>query len=82
MSKALSVESRIDVKGKIRPIRFEWDGQSYQIDSIGRRWKDKRGEHILVMIQPGNRVLELLYAQDADGWEILKGVEKLKGKRI
>jgi len=56
------------------PRSFVYQGQEFQVDSIGRRWQAEDGEHILVMIQPNDRVLELLYA--AGVWHLLRGYSR------
>jgi len=68
----IDVTSRFDRKGKIIPVTFELEGKEYRVDGVGRRWEDEKGEHILVMVQPNNRVYELLF-KSADGvWWMVK----------
>jgi hypothetical protein len=50
------------------PRSFVYLGQEFQIDSIGRRWQADGGEHVLVMIQPNDRVFELLHAGGFGTW--------------
>jgi hypothetical protein len=59
----LQVTIRTNSKGKVIPLRINWEGKELSILGIGRRWYLEDGEHILVMI-PGDRVVELVYRQD------------------
>jgi hypothetical protein len=63
----IEVSARFDSRGKAFPLMFTWQEQTYQVDSLGRRWDDEQGQHILVMI-PGGRVFELLYAPLEGHW--------------
>jgi hypothetical protein len=62
----IQVSAHFDLDGKITPTVFTWQGHQYTIESIGRRWRDEQGTHILVMI-PGGRVFELLF-ESAEGY--------------
>jgi len=66
--KAIEVQAQIDGQGQVMPRRFTWQGQETRVDAIGRRWQDEDGEHILVMVQPGDRVYELLHGADEKWW--------------
>jgi hypothetical protein len=56
-----------DAQGHLTPLSFSWHGRSFPVDSIGRRWRDERGEHILVMI-PVELVCELLFSSEESRW--------------
>jgi hypothetical protein len=63
----IEVTARYDENGKPFPTLFRWKDQSYRVDSVGRRWEDGVGEHILVLV-PGGRVYELLLSSADDRW--------------
>lgn len=63
----VEVIARFDSDGKVYPQRFVWQGQSYPVDSVGRRWLDGTDEHILVMDTTG-RVFELIFARLESLW--------------
>jgi len=62
-----NVTARFDPQGKIIPLSFTWRGSTYTVDSIGRRWQDEAGLHILVMA-PAEQVYELVYAPGEQHW--------------
>ena len=67
----IEVHARFDSSGKAIPTKFFWQGQHYFIESIGRRWKDSQGVHILV--QTGaQQVYELLYHGEIEEWWLVK----------
>ncbi len=72
MGQPIEVTARFDRRGKAIPTEFERDGISFPIVSVGRRWKEADGEHILVMVAPDDSVYELLYIRDDGGWELVK----------
>lgn len=57
------VTARTNPTGKIIPLRISWQGKDLPILGIGRRWFSSDAEHLLVMV-PGDRVIELLYRHD------------------
>lgn len=63
----IEVIARFTEDGKLYPQRFSWQGIDYTVESTGRHWKDQDGLHILVMV-PGERVLELIYQADQGLW--------------
>jgi hypothetical protein len=67
----IKVNAHIDLDGNIIPLKFTWEGHHYTPDSIGRRWHDEKGAHILVMI-PGGRVFELLYVSEEGYWYLAR----------
>ena len=66
----IDVTAEFDSQGKIIPLKFTWKGTSFPVDSIGRRWEDDRGQHVLVMI-PGGRAFELLYTHSERAWFLI-----------
>lgn len=67
----VEVAALFDGTGLARPLNFTWRGQTYAVVSTGRRWTDERGQHILVMV-PGDRVFELLFAPAGSRWYLLR----------
>jgi hypothetical protein len=65
----VEVIARFDLDGVITPVRFAWRQVEYPITSIGRRWDDESGQHILVMV-PGDRVFELIYQTSSGMWQL------------
>lgn len=66
---AVEVMARWDTQGEVTPIQFRWQGSLYGIESVGRRWRDESGLHILVM-PSGERVYELIFQPDQMKWFI------------
>ncbi len=66
---AVEVVARHDADGRLTPLSFTWQGQSFPVASSGRRWQDERGEHILVMI-PFERVCELMFVPTEGRWYV------------
>lgn len=67
----IDVQARFDSSGKAIPIRFCWQEQDYLVESIGRRWRDAQGLHILVQIHT-QLVYELLYQAESEQWWLVK----------
>ncbi len=61
----VDVIARFDDQGQAHPLQFVWDGGTYLIEAVGRRWDDEAGRHMLVMAPSGD-VLELVF-QAAEG---------------
>ena len=68
------VKARFDPQGNVIPVRFEWRGQSFLVESIGRRWQLKDGLHILVMVS-GGRAFHLRFNANQDQWHLIRGGE-------
>jgi hypothetical protein len=66
----IDVSAHIDSEGKMTPFGFTRKGIYYPVDSIGRRWEDENGQHILVMI-PGGRTFEIFYASRERAWYLI-----------
>lgn len=56
----VEVTARFDARGELAPLQVVQAGRAWRVESIGRRWEDETGRHILVML-PGARVVELVY---------------------
>lgn len=67
--KAIEVTARFEADGQVVPLQFIWDGHTYPVNQVGRRWQDAAGEHFLVMI-PGEKVVELVFSQTESLWFI------------
>ncbi len=63
----MEVTARFSSDGKITPISFKHQSHLYQVDAVGRSWTDDKGHHILVLV-PGERVFELVFAPQSGGW--------------
>jgi len=63
----VEVVARFDDQGQARPLQFTWQGRSYLVDGIGRRWQDANGEHVLALVQSGV-VFELIYQAEERRW--------------
>lgn len=72
----IEVEANPGPDGACFPRSFVYQGQHFQVDSIGRRWQAEDGEHVLVMIQPNDRVFELVYARDI--WHLKRGYSAMQ----
>lgn len=68
----IEVSSRVNQAGEQVPFSFTWEGKSYRVDGVGRRWVENGGEHILVMVQPNNQVYELRYEPEGDRWQLVR----------
>jgi hypothetical protein len=69
---AIEVTVRFDSQGKIIPLSFIWEMQTYRVDSIGRPWSGEDGNHILVLT-PGNRAHHLLFMPEKGVWYRIRG---------
>jgi hypothetical protein len=72
LGQPIEVTARYDRGGKAIPTEFVWDGVRFAIVSVGRRWKEADGEHILVMVAPDDSVHELLYSPNDGRWQLVK----------
>jgi len=68
----IEVTARVNQEGMRIPFSFTWKGVTFRVDSVGRRWLEEDGEHILVMVRPDNQVFELLYEVEGDAWGLVK----------
>ncbi|MEK6222238.1 MAG: hypothetical protein N2D54_08320 [Chloroflexota bacterium] len=68
----IEVVEKITADGQVHPQSFIWAEKDYQIDSVGRRMNVEKGEHMLVMIQPDNLVLEFFHQHVDDTWFIVR----------
>jgi len=58
----------------VLPLSFRWQEKIFKVDSIGRRWDAKDGEHILVM-DMDSRVFHLVYNSDQTTWHLIRSGE-------
>jgi hypothetical protein len=63
----IEVITRTGQAGETFPVSFSWQGNTYTVQDIGRRWTDLQGEHILVLT-PQKRTYELIYSINRVGW--------------
>ncbi len=59
----IEVEARFDAQGNPRPTRVWLDGEPHPVTDIGRSWRDAQGQHVLVMVPPGQTLHLLLTPQ-------------------
>jgi hypothetical protein len=78
----IEVTARVNQAGERIPFSFTWKGVAYRVDSVGRRWVGEDGEHVLVMVRPGNQVFELLYDFAHDVWGIVKKHEPPRRQKV
>ncbi len=64
---AIEVTARFDEQGTISPLHFTWKGGIYRVESIGRRWLDESGQHVLVMASDGH-FYELIFQSGEGRW--------------
>jgi hypothetical protein len=67
----IEVTASFDKNSTITPLHFTWKGNIYRVESIGRRWLDDTGQHILVMVSSG-RIYELTFMSREGLWYIGK----------
>ena len=67
MELPVEVQGRFDMQGLAHPSAFTWEGETIIVASIGRRWQDDTGQHILVMDHQ-DHVYELVFSSREDGW--------------
>jgi hypothetical protein len=65
----IEVTARFDEHGTITPLQFSRKGGTYPVESTGRRWRDDKGFHILVMVS-SDRIYELIFRSDEGRWYI------------
>ncbi len=68
---------RWEKDGAISPLRFSWGGRSWQVDSVGRSWRDDTGCHILCTVG-GAAVYELILTP-ALAWQVRPPAGPLAG---
>jgi len=66
----IEVTARFDEDGLITPLEVVKNGVCYHVESTGRSWQGKSGEHILVMVV-GNRVMHLLFRLSDRKWYLI-----------
>ena len=67
----IEVTARFISKGGIFPVSFKWQEKIFKVDSIGRRWDAKDGEHILVM-DMDSKVFHLVYNSAKTAWQLIR----------
>jgi hypothetical protein len=65
----IEVNVRYDTKGRPVPVTITWEGNTYRVEFLGRRWSDEQGEHILVMLT-GRKVVHLLRTPAGDWLQV------------
>jgi len=52
------VEAHFDEEGGITPRRFAWRGSSFQVEGVGRRWREG-DERCFAIMAAGGKTFEL-----------------------
>jgi hypothetical protein len=77
----VSVEARFDEEGTATPIAFTWQGRTYHISDVGRRWVETNAPHrlyhCLVMI-PTGETFDLCLDTSTLQWRIVRAWERPK----
>ena len=68
----IELTAHFDKQGTITPLHFTWKGGVYRLESIGRRWVDEAGQHILGMVTNG-QIYELTFESGEGRWYIEPG---------
>jgi hypothetical protein len=76
----IEVRTRTDQEGTLIPFECILGEKTYRVMGIGRRWQIEDGEHLLVMF-PGDRVVELLHRSD-DTWWLIKDHSAQRGNLV
>jgi hypothetical protein len=63
----IEVTARWEEDGQVTPVQFRLKGTPLQVETIGRRWKDEAGLHVLVKAF-GGRTFELVFDPAAMKW--------------
>jgi hypothetical protein len=63
----IRVQADFDPQGQIRPRAFVYQGRSVAVDSIGRQWQARDGQHMLVM-DPYLQHYHLVFQPDSGEW--------------
>ena len=77
----VSVEARFDEEGKVTPTALTWQGRTYHISDVGRRWVETNAPHrlyhCLVMI-PTGETFDLYLDTSTLQWRIVRAWERPK----
>ncbi len=68
----ITVEARFTAGGEITPQRFEWQGHSFAVEGVGRRWRGQ-GERCFNVVAMGGRLFELRLNEQTLCWSIVRG---------
>jgi hypothetical protein len=63
----IQVVAHIDAQGQIWPRSFVFQGRNISVDSIGRQWQARDGQHTLVMDR-NRQTYHLIYQSDCGEW--------------
>ena len=69
------VEARFDQEGHIAVRRFAWQRRLYVVTGQGRQWVAADGRHLLLMTT-GERVFEIVYAEETGLWRVVRAPEE------
>jgi len=81
MNEAVAVEARFDKEGTVIPTALTWEGRTYTISDLGRRWMETEGSHQLyhcLVMTPTGETFELCLNTATLQWRILRVWERPK----
>jgi hypothetical protein len=68
----IGVEAHFDIEGQITPRRFEWQGNLFAVEGVGRRWTEG-SERCFNVMAMGGRLFELRLDEETLCWSIARG---------
>jgi hypothetical protein len=80
MRELITVETRLDADGDLRPESFLWRGRRYAVLNHGRRWEQAGQLHFLVQ-DSRQGTYELAFEPEAGRWSVLRAPEDFGPKR-
>lgn len=81
INEPVSVTARFDEEGTVTPTAFTWQGRTYLISDVGRRWMEANGPHLLyhcLIMTPASETFELCLDASTLQWRIVRALEKPK----
>jgi hypothetical protein len=76
----VSVEARFDEEGTVIPTAFTWQGRTYPISDVGRRWTETNAPHLYhcLVMTPTSETFELCLDTSTLQWRIVRAWERPK----
>ena len=81
INESVSVEARFDEEGRVIPTAFTWQGQTYHLSDMGRRWAETDGPHRLyhcLVMTPTMETFELCLDTSTLQWRLVRAWERPK----
>lgn len=70
MDKPIQVEAVRDSSERLTPQAFTFEGETFAVHQIGRRWDDGKWQHTLVMSGDG-QTWDLAFSVDTGAWRLM-----------